>query len=160
LKKLEVTNNLLTTASLEALGSLFLVCQHITEVNLSNNRLGGGSQSGSGERELVDGFLWKFFTELLRPRSLNLSYNNLTDECLYPVIKYIFANLECKLEYFDLESNRLSPFASRTVLKAYSISPNRASMVFKFGPLPLSLENLRAGFVTKQDHETVAALAA
>lgn len=67
------------------------------------------------------------------------------------MIKYIFANHECKLEHFNLENNRLSPFASRTVLKAYSISPNRASINFKFGPLPLSLENLRAGFITKQD---------
>lgn len=76
------------------------------------------------------------------------------------MIKYIFANHECKLGHFNLENNRLSPFASRTVLKAYSISPNRGSIVFKFGPLPLSLENLRAGFVTKQDHENIAAAAA
>jgi len=154
-----VTNNLITTTSLETLGYLFPACPHITDINLSSNRIGGGSQSSGGEKEPVDFFLYKLFTELQRPRTLDLSYNSLTDECLYPVIKYIFANHECKLEHFNLENNRLSPFASRTVLKAYSISPNRASIAFKFGPLPLSLENLRANFVTKQDQENIAAVA-
>ena len=151
---------MITTPSLVTLGGLFQHCQHITDVNLSNNRLGGGAQAGGGERDLVDGFLLKFFTELWRPRRLDLSYNSFTDECLYPVIKYIFANHECKLEHFNLENNRLSPFASRTVLKAYSISPNRASINFKFGPLPLSLENLRAGFITAQDQASIAVVAA
>jgi hypothetical protein len=63
-------------------------------------------------------FLSKLFTELQGPRSLDLSYNSLTDECLYPVIKYIFANHECGLRYFNLEHNSLSPRGSRTLLKA------------------------------------------
>ena len=96
---------MITTPSLVTLGGLFQHCQHITDVNLSNNRLGGGAQAGGGERDLVDGFLLKFFTELWRPRRLDLSYNSFTDECLYPVIKYIFANHECKLEHFNLENN-------------------------------------------------------
>jgi hypothetical protein len=158
LQKLEVSNNRLTTASLETFGLLFQARQQLTDINLSSNDIGGGSHS-SGERELVDSFLYRFFTELQAPRSLDLSYNRLTDECLYPVVRYVFANHECKLEYFSLENNRLSPFASRTVLKAYAISPSRESMVFRFGPLPLSLENLRAGPVTRQDQECIAKLA-
>ena len=96
-------------------------------------------------------FLCKLFTELHRPRLLDLSYNSLTDESLYPIVKYIFANHECRLESLNLEHNLLSPRASRTLLKAHSISPNRENIAFNYGPLPLSLENLRASFVTQQD---------
>ena len=161
LQKLEITNNHLTAASLATVGELFQTCQQIRHVNLSSNYIGGGQHSGSGgERDCVDYFLCKLFTELQRPCSLDLSYNSLTDECLYPVVKYVFANHECKLESFNLENNRLSPFASRTLLKAYSISPNRGTLGFRYGPLPLGLENLRAGFVTPQDQECIAAISA
>jgi len=130
-------------------------------VNLSSNYIGGGQRSGSGgERECVDYFLSKLFTELQRPRLLDLSYNSLTDECLYPVVKYVFANHECRLESLNLENNRFSPSASRTLLKAYSISPHRDALGFRYGPLPLGLENLRAGFVTPRDQERLAVVAA
>jgi hypothetical protein len=84
--------------------------------------------------------------------------NNLTDECLYPVVKYVLANHESKLKFFDLQNNHLSPYASRTILKAYSISPHRQFLVFKFGPLPLTIENMRAGFIADKDRENLAAL--
>jgi len=96
-------------------------------------------------------------TKLDKPRSLDLSYNTLSDECLYPVVKYIFANHDCPLEVFSLENNRLSPYASRTLLKAQAISPNRDSIQFKYGPIPLGLENLRAGFINQFDQECIAA---
>jgi len=161
LQRLEITNNRLSAVSLMTVGDLFQSCPMISHVNLSSNFIGGGQQAGGGgERDCVDYFLLKLFTELHHPKSLDLSYNTLTDECLYPVVKYIFANYECALDTFNLENNRLSPFASRTLLKAYSISPNRQALAFRYGPLPLGLENLRAGYLTPQDQECIAAVSA
>lgn len=160
LQKLELTSNHLTAASLATLGYLFQSCQGISDLNLASNYIGGASHSGGSERDAIDFFLYKFFTELQRPRLLNLSYNSLTDDCLHPVVKYVFANYECRLEVLNLENNRFSPFGSRTLLKAYAISPSHSTLSFKYGPLPLSLENLRAGFVTEQDAESIVAVAA
>jgi hypothetical protein len=64
---------------------------------------------------------------------------------LAPVVKYIFANHESKMEFFNFENNRMSPFANRTIMKAYSLSPSRGFLKFKFGAIPLSIENLSAG---------------
>ena len=64
LQKLEITNNRITTSSLETFGYLFQACQQISDINISSNYIGGGSQSSGGERALVDFFLYKFFTEL------------------------------------------------------------------------------------------------
>lgn len=97
-------------------------------------------------------------TELNRPKFLDLSYNNLSDDSLYPVVKYIFANHESKLEHFDFSNNRLSPRGSRTLLKAHSISANRDNISFFYGPLPLGFENIRSTFVTSQDKEKIDAL--
>lgn len=110
LQKLEITNNHITLGSLETFGRLFPACRLISELNLSSNYIGGGSTTAAaGEKAQVELFLLKFFTELKHPKTLNLSYNSLTDESLYPLVKYIFANHACKLELFDLENNRLSP---------------------------------------------------
>lgn len=141
LQKLEITNNQLTSQSLETISYLFQECQEITHINLSSNYIGGSSS----EKTLVDFFLYKLFTELIHPVSLNLSYNLLTDDSLAPICKYIFANYESRMEYFNLENNRMSPFANRTIMKAYSLSPSRETLKFKFGAIPLSVENMQAG---------------
>ena len=49
------------------------------------------------------------------------------------------------MELFNLENNRLTPFGNRTILKAYSLSPSRSFLKFRFGSIPLSLENLQSG---------------
>lgn len=160
LQRLEITGNDLTTQSLEILGRLFQSCEHLSVVSLAHNRVGGGQSASSAERHSMSFFLSKLFTELHKPRRLDLSFNSLTDECLYPVVKYVFANHGCSLETFNLEHNCFSPRGSRTLLKAYAISPTRTRLAFRYGPVPLSFENLRAGFVTRQDHENIAALGA
>ena len=99
----------------------------------------------------MDFFLRKFFTELNRPKKLNMSFNQLADECLHPLIKYTFANLGCHLELFNLEGNRFTPFAARTLMKAYAISPIREGLAFKFGGLSLSIENLKSAMWTRED---------
>ena len=86
---------------------------------------------------------------------LNLSYNYLTDSCLEPIIKYTFANHVCHLETLNLENNRFSARANRTLMKAYAISPIRAQLTFINGPLPLSLDNLRSNFITKLDRNLI-----
>jgi hypothetical protein len=96
---------MLTVNSLETLANLFQACPNISEINLKANRIGGGQHSANHERDGVDYFLMKMCTELYHPKTLDLSYNNLTDACLYPVVKYIFANHENKLETFNLENN-------------------------------------------------------
>ena len=64
LQKLEITNNRITTLSLETFGYLFQTCQQISDINISSNYIGGGSQSSGAERDSIDFFLHKFFTEL------------------------------------------------------------------------------------------------
>ena len=82
------------------------------------------------------------------PLTLDLSHNKFTDESLYAFVKYVFANEDCRLKYFSLEGNALfSNYAKRTLLKAYSLSPNKAKMQFKFGPLPMTESTLRHAFV-------------
>ncbi len=60
---------------------------------------------------------------------------------------YVFANEDCRLTYFSLEGNMLfSNFAKRTLLKAYSLSPCKASILFKCGPLPFTESTLKHAF--------------
>ena len=78
-----------------------------------------------------------------------MSFNKFTDESLYAFIKYIFANEECHLMYFSLEENSLfSTFGKRTLLKAYSLSPNKSTIHFKCGPLPFTESTLKHAFVS------------
>lgn len=37
-------------------------------------------------------FLEAFLVELKKPLELDLSVNEIDDECLYPIVKYMFAN--------------------------------------------------------------------
>jgi len=64
------------------------------------------------------------------PLSLDLSNNYLTDECLFPIIKYVFANYDCNLKSFNLINNSISPFGWRTLLKANVISPHKDTLKF------------------------------
>jgi hypothetical protein len=50
----------------------------------------------------VDIFLHSMMCELDKPEHLDFSDNYFTDESLFPFIKYVFANEESKLKYFDL----------------------------------------------------------
>lgn len=158
LESLEITGNELTAGCLETFGRLFSNCQQLHTVNLSHNRIGGGLSPETNERHTVGFFLSKFFTEVEQPRSLDLSFNGLTDDSLYPLIKYTLANHECQLQDLNLEHNCFTARGGRTLLKAYSISPKRSSISLKFGPLPLGLENLRAGFVTSVDRDCISGL--
>ena len=68
-------------------------------------------------------------TELDHPSHLDLSSNKFTDESIYAFAKYIFANEDCRLTYFSLEDNTLlTNFGKRTLLKAYSLSPNKSTI--------------------------------
>lgn len=69
---------------------------------------------------------------------------------MYALIKYTFANLECTLEYFNVENNRLTPYANRTLLKAYSIL-KRDTIKFRYGPMSLNLENLKSTLPSKAE---------
>jgi hypothetical protein len=89
------------------------------------------------------------------PNSLNLSYNFLTDECLYPVIKYIFANYDCNLKFLNLLNNSISPFGLRTLLKAFALSPHKDEIKFLYGPVPLGISNIFSCFITKFDKENL-----
>lgn len=92
-------------------------------------------------------FLNAFFTELDCPLHLDLSCNKFTDEAVYPFVKYIMANEECRLTFFSLEGNlMLSNFGKRTLLKAFSLSPHKQSLNFRLGPLPFSESTLKHAF--------------
>ena len=65
-----------------------------------------------------------------------------------PFIYYIFANEDCRLTWFSLESNALfSNPGKRTLLKAYSLSPCKSTIHFRFGPLPFTESTLKHAFV-------------
>ena len=86
-------------------------------------------------------------TELDNPVHLDLSLNKFTDESIYPFVKYIFANEECRLKYFSLEQNQLfSAYGKRTLLKGYALSPNKAAIHFRLSPLPFTDSTLRQAF--------------
>lgn len=53
-------------------------------------------------------FLEDFLAELEQPEVLDLSYNRLSDECLYPIVKYLFANTESKILMLNVEHNNFT----------------------------------------------------
>ena len=85
-------------------------------------------------------------TELEQPQYLDLSDNKLSDESLLPICKYIFANEDCKLLLFNLENNSFTSYGKRTLLKAYSLCPNKQTIQFKCGPLPFTEGTLKHAF--------------
>jgi len=60
-------------------------------------------------------FLESFLIELNNPQALDLSYNRINDDCLLPIVKYLFANLDCKIHSLNLEHNLLTNYAKRTI---------------------------------------------
>jgi|LauGreDrversion4_2_1035121.scaffolds.fasta_scaffold19953_4 hypothetical protein len=90
-------------------------------------------------------------TELDKPVHLDLSMNKFTDESIYPFVKYLFANEDCQLNFFSLEHNSLfSNYGKRTLLKAYALSPNKASIHFRLSPLPCTDSTLKHAFTTSK----------
>ena len=143
LHTLEIINNALGNSSLETLGVIFSGCPTIQKINLQNNLLG----QGQGQLQAIDLFLSQMLTELDNPVHLDLSVNKFTDESIYPFVKYIFANEECRLKYFSLEQNNLfSAYGKRTLLKGYSLSPNKAAIHFRLSPLPFTDSTLKHAF--------------
>ncbi len=142
LTALEISSNGLGNQALESLGKVFTNCPMISRLTLSGNLLG----QGSGQQGAVDQFLLQFLTELDSPQYLDLSDNKLSDESLHPICKYIFANEDCKLLLFNLENNNFTSFGKRTLLKAYSLCPNKLTIQFKCGPLPFTEGTLKHAF--------------
>ena len=72
---------------------------------------------------------------------LDLSYNSIEDECLYPIIKHLFAN-ENAPNFANFENNKFTNYGKRTLAVAYSrcVKPQ---MRAKFGPYPLNKANLQ-----------------
>jgi hypothetical protein len=65
------------------------------------------------------------------------------DESLYPIVKYLFANVHSTtLAMVNLEWNNFSNKAKRTLVVAYSKCYNK-KLQCKFGPLPLTQATLR-----------------
>ena len=93
----------------------------------------------------MSSFLENFLLELNRPEVLDMSFNKLDDESLYPIIKYLFANTECRLQLLNLEHNLFSNYAKRTIAQAQCLCTN-PNLVAKFGPLPLTSQNLKTCF--------------
>jgi len=83
-------------------------------------------------------FLEAFLVELKKPLELDLSVNEIDDECLYPIVKYMFANHgNTTLQSLNLEWNQFSNYCKRTLAVAYSKCPNK-NLKCKIGPLPLT----------------------
>ena len=102
-------------------------------VILSNNYIGGGQ----GERDCFTYFLENFLLELQSPEQLDLSNNIITDEALYPIVKYLFANRACMIESLNLDNNSFTNYARRTIAQAYLRCSN-SKLKLKLGPMPLT----------------------
>jgi hypothetical protein len=77
-------------------------------------------------KEKITLFLESFLIDLTNPQHLDISYNYLEDECLYPIVKYIFANTEAKhLQFVNLEWNNFTNYCKRTIVVAYSKCYNK-----------------------------------
>lgn len=88
-------------------------------------------------------FLESFLLELKKPQELDLSMNMIDDECLYPIVKYLFANHEStSLSNLNLEWNNFSNYSKRTLAVAYSKCKNKI-LKCKIGPLPLTQASLK-----------------
>lgn len=153
LKKLTISGNKLSTQTLDILAGLFPNMALLTDLDLSRNLIGGSSaqRGGDSTKTILDYFLLKFFSELNKPQVLDLSYNAISDECLHPLVKYIFANKGCQLQRLNLTYNRFTPYGSRTLLKAYAMCSMRDRMKFQYGPVSLTMENLRASTTTRDE---------
>lgn len=103
---------------------------------------------------IIDQFLNQLLTELDNPGYLDFSNNKFSDESLRPFVYYIFANEDCRITWFSLEHNPLySNPAKRTLLKAYSLSPCKSTIHFRFGPLPFSESTLKHAFAGHQNNQ-------
>ena len=70
-------------------------------------------------------FLESFLLELEKPETLDLSCNQIGDDCLYPIVKYLFANWDCHIHNLNLEFNSFSNRAKRTIAQAHIRCPNQ-----------------------------------
>ena len=70
----------------------------------------------------LSSFLNSFFDQLEEPVLLDLSFNSFTDECLYPVVKYVLAmqEAESSFRFFNFEWNQMSNYAKRTLYVAWT----------------------------------------
>jgi len=73
-------------------------------VLLHNNLIG----EGTNVKEVMSAFLESFLLELKSPEVLDLSYNRIGDDSLYPIVKYLFANTECRIHMLNIEHNSLT----------------------------------------------------
>lgn len=69
-------------------------------------------------------FLESFLLELNNPILLDLSFNRLNDDCLLPIIKYLFANTECRIHTLNIEHNAFTNYAIRTIAQAQILCSN------------------------------------
>lgn len=135
---LEIVYNEIGDAGLEILAkTVFKDNKQIKAVVLNNNLIG----ASPGARESMVTFLESFLLELDKPETLDLSCNQISDDCLRPIVKYLFANWDCHIHELNLEFNRLSNYAKRTIAQAHIRCPNQALKV-QYGPLPLTQANL------------------
>ena len=71
-------------------------------------------------------FLESLLNDLYEVKQLDLSYNMIDDECLYPLIKYLFANKSKQsLQMVNLEWNNFTNKGNRTIVVGYSKCYNR-----------------------------------
>ena len=135
---LEIVDNAISDAGLEILAkTVFKDNKQLKAVVLNNNLIG----ASPGAKGSMVTFLESFLLELDTPETLDLSCNQISDECLYPIVKYLFANWDCHIHDLNLEFNQLSNYAKRTLAQAHIRCPNQGLKV-KYGPLPLTQTNL------------------
>ena len=135
---LEIVYNEIGDAGLEILAkTVFKDNKQIKTVILNNNVIG----ASHGAKQSMVVFLESFLLELEKPETLDLSCNQISDDCLYPIVKYLFANWDCHLHNLNLEFNQLTNYAKRTIAQAHIRCPNQELKV-KYGPLPLTQTNL------------------
>ena len=83
-------------------------------------------------------FLNSFLVNLVHPEYLDLSYNSIDDDCIFPIVKYLFANHDTFfLKYVNLECNNFTSRGKRTLLVAYTRCPN-PKVRARMGPFPLT----------------------
>ena len=96
---LEIVYNEISDAGLEILAkTVFKDNKQIKAVVLNNNLIG----ASPGARESMVTFLESFLLELDKPETLDLSCNQISDDCLRPIVKYLFANFGSRATPFWL----------------------------------------------------------
>ena len=135
LQSLVLEGQQLKCEALDSLKEVLKQNREIRQVGLQRNQLGLGVTA----KDRMSQFLEVFTVDLNQPHSLDLSSNEIDDECLYPIIKYFFASRSYKpsLTSVNLEWNAFSNKGKRTIVVAYSKCFNR-KLQCKFGPLPLT----------------------